>query len=132
MIPSIQCLLCFHCIICGQAEKNQIKFETHLRQCIPTALPTILDKQGNPSYVCHICNTGQMDFKTTVAHLVTFCCQNYKDKCHFCQERGRRCLCTVQRLKLMNVVKDKINKGREMDLFNHSHRMIYHLSLIHI
>ena len=27
----------------------------------------------------------------------------------------------------MDVVKDKINKGKQMDLFNHSHRMIYHL-----
>ena len=118
-IPSIQCFLCFHCIMCGQMSKDQNEFEDHLRNCLSTALPVTQGEQGEASYACHICGTEQMDFKASILHLTTFCCRNFKEKCPFCQQVVRKCSCTVQRLNLMDVVRDKISKGKQLDLFNH-------------
>ena len=126
-IPSIQCLLSFHCIMCGSTSKDKNDFEEHLRTCLPLVLNTEQNEQGEPLYTCHLCSAEQMNLTETLCHLVTFCCRNFKDKCPFCQQMGRKCGCTVQRLNLTDIAKDKISKGKQMDIFNHSHRMILHL-----
>ena len=120
----------YHCIMCGQMSKDKNEFEEHLKNCLSNMLPVHQSEQGELSYNCHICSKEQMDFKTTICHLIIFCCRNFKEKCPFCQQVGRKCGCTVQRLNLMDVVRDKISKGKQLDLFNHSHNNI-NISLVY-
>ena len=126
-IPSIQCLLSFHCIMCGSTSRDKDDFEEHLKSCLALMLHNEQNEQGELVYSCHLCGAEHMSFTETLCHLITFCCRNLKDKCPFCQQMGRKCSCTVQRLNLMDIAKDKISKGKQMDLFNNSHRMIFHL-----